>query len=125
MTTVPQCPPALLPGFSSGLVDSWLDGWTAAADGAVDCVAAIVARGPAALDISRWLELISRRRRPTWATPHEVVFEAPIARLRDFSTSGSRGLVPTLVVPPQAGHDSCIVDYSAQQSQLRTILDSA
>jgi poly(3-hydroxybutyrate) depolymerase len=29
--------------------------------------------------------------------------------------------VPTLVLPPQAGHDSCIVDFSAQQSQMRTI----
>jgi poly(3-hydroxybutyrate) depolymerase len=33
-------------------------------------------------------------------------------------------LVPTLVLPPQAGHDSCIVDYSAEQSQVGTILAS-
>jgi poly(3-hydroxyalkanoate) synthetase len=26
-------------------------------------------------------------------------------------------------LPPQAGHDSCIVDYSAEQSQMRTIVD--
>jgi poly(3-hydroxybutyrate) depolymerase len=45
--------------------------------------------------------------------------------LRDFSTSGSRvRMLPTLVLPPQAGHDSCIVDYSPQQSQMRTILDA-
>ena len=62
------------------------------------------------------------RRPPTWTSPHEVVFETPIARLRDFSTAPPRGLVPTLVLPPQAGHDSCIVDYSAEQSQMRTIL---
>jgi poly(3-hydroxyalkanoate) synthetase len=31
-------------------------------------------------------------------------------------------VAPTLVLPPQAGHDSCIVDYSAAQSQMRTIL---
>ena len=30
--------------------------------------------------------------------------------------------MPTLVLPPQAGHDSCIVDYSAEQSQMRTIV---
>ena len=29
---------------------------------------------------------------------------------------------PTLVLPPQAGHDSCIVDYSTAQSQMQTIL---
>ena len=26
------------------------------------------------------------------------------------------------MLPPQAGHDSCIVDYSAEQSQMRTII---
>jgi poly(3-hydroxybutyrate) depolymerase len=31
-------------------------------------------------------------------------------------------VLPTLVLPPQAGHDSCIADYSPAQSQLRTIL---
>ena len=32
--------------------------------------------------------------------------------------------VPTLLLPPQAGHDSCIVDYDPQQSQIRTALDA-
>ena len=30
-------------------------------------------------------------------------------------------MLPTLVLPPQAGNDSCIVDYSPAQSQMRTI----
>ena len=48
-----------------------------------------------------------------------------MARLRDFSTRAARAsVVPTLVLPPQAGHDSCIVDYSPEQSQMRTILDA-
>jgi poly(3-hydroxyalkanoate) synthetase len=51
-----------------------------------------------------------------------VVFELPVARLRDFSTSSRSRVVPTLVLPPQAGHDSCIVDYSTEQSQMKTIL---
>jgi poly(3-hydroxyalkanoate) synthetase len=71
----------------------------------------------------RWLEVSTRRRQPTWSTAHEVVFEAPVARLRDFSlASEADGVVPTLVLPPQAGHDSCIVDYSSEQSQMRSIL---
>jgi poly(3-hydroxyalkanoate) synthetase len=74
-------------------------------------------------DWMRWLEVSTKRRQPTWSTPHEVVFEAPIARLRDFSTASKADrVVPTLVLPPQAGHDSCIVDYSPEQSQMRTIL---
>jgi poly(3-hydroxyalkanoate) synthetase len=62
------------------------------------------------------------RREPTWTSPHEIVFETPLARLRDFSTSQRPDLVPTLVLPPQAGHDSCIVDYSTEQSQMRAIV---
>lgn len=74
-------------------------------------------------DWLRWLEVSTRRGRPTWSTPHEVVWEAPIARLRDFSTVGAdASVVATLVLPPQAGHDSCIVDYSPEQSQMRTIV---
>jgi poly(3-hydroxyalkanoate) synthetase len=69
-------------------------------------------------DWMRWYRHMTDRRPPTWNTPHEVVFEAPVARLRDFSTTRSKRLLPTLVLPPQAGHDSCIVDYSPQQSQM-------
>jgi poly(3-hydroxybutyrate) depolymerase len=110
---------------SSGLLESWLEGWAIAASGASDCFAAALRSAPAMLDIPRWLELTSARRRPGWTTPHEVIFEAPVARLRDFSVGPIRhDLVPTLVLPPQAGHDSCIVDFSAQQSQMRAILDA-
>jgi poly(3-hydroxyalkanoate) synthetase len=62
------------------------------------------------------------RRRPGWSSPNTVVFEAPVARLRDFSPVRPADVVPTLVLPPQAGHDSCIVDFSSEQSQMRTIL---
>jgi poly(3-hydroxyalkanoate) synthetase len=51
-----------------------------------------------------------------------VVLETPIARLRDFTQPGDdTDVVPTLVLPPQAGHDSCIVDYSPTQSQMKVI----
>jgi hypothetical protein len=58
---------------------------------------------------------------PRWSSANELVFEAPVARLRDFSAGGLSRVLPTLVLPPQAGHDSCIVDYSPAQSQMRTI----
>jgi poly(3-hydroxybutyrate) depolymerase len=90
-----------------------------------DCFAATLRQGPWQLDLGRWLRVTSSRRPPAWATPHQIVFEAPLARLRDFSTNRARqALVPTLVLPPQAGHDSCIVDYSPEQSQMKTILAS-
>ena len=115
-----------LPGSAptASLLDSWFEGWAVMFTGLSDCVTSALTQAPRPLDVPRWLELTLRRRPPAWTTPNEVVFEAPIARLRDFSTSSRRGLVPTLMLPPQAGHDSCIVDYSSEQSQMRTILSS-
>jgi poly(3-hydroxybutyrate) depolymerase len=75
-------------------------------------------------DWSRWWTATTDRHAPRWSSPNEVVFEAPVARLRDFSTSRTSGVLPTLVLPPQAGHDSCIVDYSPEQSQMRSILEA-
>jgi poly(3-hydroxybutyrate) depolymerase len=124
MNALSSSPPVHSPNLSSGLLDSWLEGWSIALSGAADCFSAALVRGPAALNLPRWLEVTMARKPPSWASPHEIVFEAPLARLRDFSTSRSPGLVPTLVLPPQAGHDSCIVDYSAEQSQMQTILAS-
>jgi len=121
MTVVPQCPPVPSPGMASGLLDSWLDAGAAAFEGLGKCWTAAFQRGPAAFDLPRWVALTAERRAPSWSTPHEIVFETPLARLRDFSAS-KRRVVPTLVLPPQAGHDSCIVDYSPEQSQMRTIV---
>ncbi len=118
-------PHVTLPTGSSALLESWLEGWTAGLRGVSECFAATLRRGSGGLDLARWFEVASARRRPAWATPHETVFEAPVGRLRDFSIGqSSENLVATLVLPPQAGHDSCIVDYSREQSQMRTILDS-
>ena len=123
MTVVPQCPPVPAPGMAAGLLDSWLDAGVATLEGLGKCWATTLQRGPAALDLPRWLAVTTDRQAPSWTTPHEIVFESPLARLRDFSVSRRR-VVPTLVLPPQAGHDSCIVDYSADQSQMRTILEA-
>ena len=71
-------------------------------------------------DTARWISLTSDRRPPTWSSPHTVVFHTPIARLRDFTDGATDDVVPTLLLPPQAGHDSCIVDFSPDQSQVRT-----
>jgi poly(3-hydroxyalkanoate) synthetase len=112
-------PPAAKP---SGLFDAWLEGYELAVAGMADCFSAALGGQATAFDVPRWLGLTMDRRRPTWTSPHEVVFELPVARLRDFSTSSRSRVVPTLVLPPQAGHDSCIVDFSSEQSQMKTIL---
>ena len=106
----------------AGLLGTWLEGWTALSTGLTDCFAAGLREAPRPLDVPRWMSLATRRGLPSWSSPHEIVFDAPLARLRDFSDGPTRGLVPTLVLPPQAGHDSCIVDYAPDQSQMRTIV---
>ena len=121
---MPTSPSHPLPALSSpdSLLDSWLDTWAIGVAGVTNYLTGALLHGPRPRDLQRWFELMSAHERPTWSTPNEIVFEAPVASLRDFSTRRPRGLVPTLVLPPQAGHDSCIVDYSADQSQMRTIL---
>jgi poly(3-hydroxybutyrate) depolymerase len=116
------------PTFSSGLLDSWLEGWAIGLNSLSDYLSTALTNGPRPLDIPRWIELIGKQDAPSWTTPHSIVFEAPIARLRDFSRQASGRkrdkVLPTLVLPPQAGHDSCIVDYSAEQSQIGALLDA-
>ena len=117
------------PTFEEIALTDSVTAWAAAMDGVTAWWAGAIRRRATpvelTLDCMGWWGEMADRRRPTWSSPHEIVFEAPVARLRDFSSTSSRGkLVPTLVLPPQAGHDSCIVDYSPQQSQMRTILDA-
>ncbi len=79
----------------------------------------------AARDMVQWSKELARQERPTWASPHTITAEWPLARLRDFSGPDEpHDVVPTLVLPPQAGHDSCIVDYAPGQSQVLTALEA-
>jgi poly(3-hydroxybutyrate) depolymerase len=117
------------PTFEEIALTDSLTAWTAAVGGACAWWAGAIRRRatPAdlMLDYVSWWGEMAGRRLPSWSSPHQIVFESPVARLRDFSTTGPRSkVVPTLVLPPQAGHDSCIVDFSPEQSQMRTILET-
>ena len=98
--------------------------WSGAGMELLEEFTSLMRRGPRLLELPRWYELATERARPTWASPHEVVYEEPLARLRDYSTDATNDTVAVLVLPPQAGHDSCIVDFSPSQSQMRTILEA-
>lgn len=134
-TPVPSsamCPP--VSGSPSGypsslnrrMLESSAEIWRATAEGTQAYWRGAAERGATpyevARDLTRWWQLTTQRRKPEWASPHEIVLETPIARLRDFSGGRRDAIVPTLVLPPQAGHDSCIVDYSTEQSQMKVIL---
>lgn len=97
--------------------------WTT---GAMDYWNSVLARRATpwdiAHDVATFWTTASARPSATWSTEHTVVAEWPSARLLDFST-GTTG-IPTLVLPPQAGHASTIVDYTPRQSQVRVALES-
>jgi poly(3-hydroxyalkanoate) synthetase len=76
-----------------------------------------------ATDLLTWTVQINSRQAPTWASPHTLARQWPLARLRDFSIADAPAdAVPMLLLPPQAGHDSCIVDFAPGQSQVQTAL---
>jgi poly(3-hydroxyalkanoate) synthetase len=92
---------------------------------AAQYLAGLVARratlGDVAQDLVTWSHLVTERRPPTWAHENQIVRTWPIARLRHFDPDNAPAdMVPTLILPPQAGHDSCIVDYALGQSQVLT-----
>lgn len=89
----------------------------------IDAVQRLAKPGDAARRSLLWLSTMADRREPTWHLPNESVLSTPFAVLRDFTAAEHRDddVVPTLVLPPQAGHSSTVVDYSPQQSQLAMI----
>ena len=103
---------------------SWLTAWRQSVEVGARYWAGAAARGATPLDVvadgARWARLVSDRHAPGWSTPNDVLDASPLSVLRRFG-SGRRGR-PLLVLPPQAGHHSCVVDYSAEQSQVRTAL---
>jgi poly(3-hydroxybutyrate) depolymerase len=75
-------------------------------------------------DLLAWCSALTKRERPRWAHHAPVVRDWPLARLRDYSTTSAPDMIPTLVLPPQAGHGSCIADYAADQSQLLSLREA-
>jgi len=118
------CPP----GIVNGGVDAFFGTYEAVQRATTDYWTGACSRRstPAdmAVDLISWWATAVRREPPRWATEHEIIARWPIARLRDFSGPAPDEGVATLLLPPQAGHDSCIVDYEPQQSQVRTALDA-
>lgn len=99
-------------GTYSALLRGTVDFWSGAAK-----------RGATPFDLwcdyMKWVGTSQRRVRPQWAHESTVLVEWQHARLRDFSAADApAGQVATLFLPPQAGHDSCIVDYAPGQSQV-------
>jgi len=117
------------PGITDSLISGTFGTWAALNKFALDYWTDAWQRGAtpmdAAGDFVTWVSAMSDRRRPPWAHENTVVREWPIARLRDFSLPDAPGdMVPTVILPPQAGHDSSIVDFADTQSQVITGRDN-
>ena len=113
------------PGVTRHFFDAGLESWCASVEGATDYWTGALARSATPIelgnDLLRWLELTTRRRPPRWHSANRVAQRSDIALLRDFSNRSRAAVKPTLVLPPQAGHHSCVVDYSGEQSQIQVI----
>jgi poly(3-hydroxyalkanoate) synthetase len=112
------------PAVAHRVLESGLESWRAALDGSVEYWHGAFKRGATPLDVvrdvARWWQAASVRSEPTWASPNRIELESELVRLRAFGPEEPDPVVPTLLFPPQAGHSSCIVDYSAEQSQVKT-----
>jgi poly(3-hydroxyalkanoate) synthetase len=122
---VPIPPACGVPPVTRRGVDAAVETLTAAMSGVTDYWAGAIAEARTPMDMAldgmRWWQLMTDRRPPRWASRNRIVRRTALTRLRDFSAASPADVAPTLVLPPQAGHDSCIVDYSTEQSQMRTI----
>lgn len=73
-------------------------------------------------DFERYYEIFGKLEKPlvSWSTPNNIIYEHQTLRLRHFHNkrqiSSKR---PVLILPPQAGHHSCLADYSPSQSLVR------
>ena len=112
------------PAVAHRVLESGVESWRAALDGSVEYWHGALKRGATPLDVvrdvARWWHAASLRSEPTWASPNRIELESELVRLRAFGPEEPDPVVPTLLFPPQAGHSSCIVDYSAEQSQVKT-----
>jgi poly(3-hydroxybutyrate) depolymerase len=118
------CPAGIVDAATKAFFGSYEAVVRASADYVTSAVARQATPTQLGADLVTWWSTATRRESPQWATEHTIVAEWPIARLRDFSSANPDEQIATLLLPPQAGHDSCIVDYDPGQSQIRTAQDA-
>ncbi|MDO5634848.1 MAG: alpha/beta fold hydrolase, partial [Micrococcus sp.] len=122
-TTLPS--PAIQDSLTTAAFGAWNTYVTNASEYWAHLVSRQVTPWTVMGDALEWSTAIYRRSKPEWAHEHTIVKEWPLARLRDYSTPDAEAtMVPTVILPPQAGHDSSIVDYSLAQSQIVTGRDA-
>lgn len=117
------------PGIIDAGIESMFEIFGTMMTSSADYLANLITRRATPVDIATdlmdWSRVIRERQAPTWSHENEIVRTWPTARLRHFSPDHAPAdMVPTLILPPQAGHDSCIVDYAPGQSQVLTAIEA-
>ncbi|GAB6097792.1 alpha/beta fold hydrolase [Desulfatiferula olefinivorans] len=69
-------------------------------------------------DVLKYCSELMITEKPGWITPYEVITDDPAYRLLGFNTQSPSGNTPVLIVPPQAGHHSCIADFGSPEQSL-------
>jgi poly(3-hydroxybutyrate) depolymerase len=122
--------PTTLP---TGILDSMLTAtvgtWTTLSTATIDYWFGALRRGASPFDLTRdlmdWSAAVADRERPEWTHENRIIEDWPLARLRDYSSpDADPTMVATVILPPQAGHDSSIVDFAEGQSQVITARDN-
>jgi poly(3-hydroxybutyrate) depolymerase len=118
-------PTPVHPGILESVLAATVDTWTNLGTATIDYWFGALNRQATPFDLARdlvdWSAAVTDRRRPLWAHENRVVRDWPLARLRDYSVpDADPEMVATVILPPQAGHDSSIVDFAEGQSQVVT-----
>src|SRR3954453_23120044 len=107
---VPIPPACGVPPVTRRGLDAAVETAGAAMRGMADYWAGAIAEARTPLDMGvggvGWWQVMTERRPPRGATRHTTIRRTPLTRLRDFSAPSPANVVPTLVLLPQAGHDS-------------------
>ena len=112
---------ASLPSTVLGLGAAAIEGWSGYLTGLCRRRADVL---DVATDFAEFWRVVTSRERPSWAHPNTVRWQRPLADLRDYALRGERAQVATLVLPPQSGRASSIVDYAAGRSLMLTLRES-
>src|SRR3954468_24826736 len=112
---VPIPPACGVPPVTRRGLDVAVETATTAMRGVTDYWAGAIAEARTPLDMAvdgmRWWQVMTERRPPRWATRHRALRCTPLTPLRGFPATAPAYWAPPLGLPPQAGHDSCIVDF--------------
>ncbi|NMM86339.1 hypothetical protein B2J88_18560 [Rhodococcus sp. SRB_17] len=110
-----------LPSAAFDTCEAAVGGWSGYVSGLCRRRADII---DVATDFAEFWGAVTSRECPQWTHRNDIVGQWPLADLRDFSPGISSTPTPTLVVPPQSGRASTIVDAAEDRSLVGTLLDA-